>query len=83
MFWRAYPQGSASIAALAGGEIGANRQVCPTLGGDGVRLRPKGREAVPEFFFNPCFQRERIQPARFGLVPPLPSSRLFSILTVT
>ena len=26
MFSRAYPQGSASIAALAGGEIGANRQ---------------------------------------------------------
>jgi hypothetical protein len=28
MFSRTYPHGSASIAALAGGEIGANRQVC-------------------------------------------------------
>ncbi len=37
MFWRAYPHGSASIAALAGGEIGANRQVCPTIGGGSVR----------------------------------------------
>ena len=29
----AYPHGSASIAALAGGEIWANRQVCPTIFG--------------------------------------------------
>jgi hypothetical protein len=28
MFWRVSPHGSASIAALAGGEIGANQQVC-------------------------------------------------------
>jgi hypothetical protein len=40
MFWRAYPRGSASIAALAGGEIGANRQVCPTIVGGSVKLRP-------------------------------------------
>ena len=33
MFSRAYPHGSASIAALAGGEIEANRQVCPTIVG--------------------------------------------------
>jgi len=40
MFWRAYPHGSASIAALAGGEIGANRQVCTTIGGGSGKLRP-------------------------------------------
>jgi hypothetical protein len=40
MFWRVYPHGSASIAALAGGEIGANRQVCPTLVGGCVKLHP-------------------------------------------
>ena len=40
MFWHAYPQGSASIVALAGGEIGANRQVCPAIGGGYVKLRP-------------------------------------------
>src|ERR1035441_6484676 len=34
----AYPHGFASIAALAGGEIGANRQVCPTIVGDCVEL---------------------------------------------
>jgi len=35
MFWRAYPHGSASIAALAGGEIGANRQrLSQNLSGD-------------------------------------------------
>jgi mRNA-degrading endonuclease RelE of RelBE toxin-antitoxin system len=33
MFSCAYPHGFASIAALAGGEIGANRQVCPTIVG--------------------------------------------------
>ena len=41
MFLCAYPHGSASGAALAGGEIGANRQVCPTIVGGSVRLRPK------------------------------------------
>jgi hypothetical protein len=40
MFSCAYPHGSASIAALAGGEIGANRQVCPTIVGGCVKLRP-------------------------------------------
>ena len=48
---RAYPHGSASIAALAGGEIGANRQVCPAIGGGGVKLRPRrnpeGRGTMP------------------------------------
>jgi len=34
-----YPHGSASIAALAGGEIEANRQVCPAIVG--------GSQAVP------------------------------------
>jgi hypothetical protein len=40
MFWRAYSHGSASMAALAGGEIGANRQVCPTIVDGNVKLRP-------------------------------------------
>jgi hypothetical protein len=40
MFSRAYPHGSASMAALAGGEIGANQQVCPTIVGGCVELRP-------------------------------------------
>src|ERR1035438_5482770 len=51
MFWRAYPQGSASIAALAGGEIGANRQVCPTIGGGrspSRLLRIRSIAPVPE-----------------------------------
>jgi hypothetical protein len=34
------PHGSASIAALAGGEIEANRQVCPTIVGSGAKLHP-------------------------------------------
>jgi hypothetical protein len=50
MFSRAYPHGSASIAALAGGEIGANRQVCPTIGGGCVKLRPF-RPSLPNFTF--------------------------------
>jgi hypothetical protein len=40
MFWRAYSHGSASMAALAGGEIGANRQVCPTIVDGNVKLHP-------------------------------------------
>ena len=39
MFLRAYPHGSASIAALAGGEIEPNRQVCPTFVGGSVKVR--------------------------------------------
>jgi ABC-type taurine transport system substrate-binding protein len=42
MSWRAYPHGSASIAALAGGEIGANRQVCPTIGGGTIGVSSAG-----------------------------------------
>jgi hypothetical protein len=45
MFWRAYPHGSANIAALAGGEIGANQQLCPAIVGGGVKLR-----AMPPVF---------------------------------
>jgi hypothetical protein len=37
MFWRAQPHGSASFAALAGGEFGATPQVCPTIVGGSVR----------------------------------------------
>jgi hypothetical protein len=41
MFLYALSQnGSASIAALAGGEIWANRQVCPTIVVVGGDLRP-------------------------------------------
>jgi len=39
MFLRAYPHGSASIAALAGGEIWANQQVCPTIVGFCAEVR--------------------------------------------
>jgi hypothetical protein len=35
MFWH----DSASIAALAGGEFGAERQLCPTFVGGGVKMR--------------------------------------------
>jgi hypothetical protein len=40
MFLRAHPHGSASIAALAGGEHWANRQVCPTFVGSSGKMRP-------------------------------------------
>ena|SRR5208283_1942253 len=52
-FSRPYPHGSASIAALAGGEIGANRQVCPAIVGGRVKLRPTNRE-----WFRVCVGRE-------------------------
>jgi hypothetical protein len=39
MFLRAYPHGSTSIAALAGDEIWANRQVCPTIVGVCAEVR--------------------------------------------
>jgi hypothetical protein len=41
MFLQAYPHGSASIAALAGDEIGANRQVCPTIVDGVVKVCPQ------------------------------------------
>jgi len=40
MFWRANPHDFASLAALAGGEIEANRQVCPTVAGESADLHP-------------------------------------------
>jgi hypothetical protein len=52
MFWHAYPQGSASIAALAGGEIGANRQVCPAIGGGCVKLHPVQSRVRRKFAFS-------------------------------
>src|ERR1035437_1616046 len=52
MFWHAYPQGSASIAALAGGEIGANRQVCPTIGGGCVKMHPVQSRVRRKFAFS-------------------------------
>ena len=68
MFWRAYPQGSASIAALAGGEIGANRQVCPTIGGGSVKLRSRRAhfEALPPERRPPARRVLRLQQKHAG-----------------
>src|ERR1035437_4143084 len=63
MFLCAYLQnGSASIAALAGGEIWANRQVCPTIVGVCAEVRSCFNGA-PRHRHHPSTSWERRRPA--------------------
>jgi hypothetical protein len=64
---------SASMAALADGEIVANRQVCPAIVGGGVKMCWPGSASQRVGKFSdtriPPFPTVRFQGSRFILIP--------------
>ena len=64
---RAYSNGSAIIAALAGGEIWANRQVCPTIVGVCAEVRPcfNGAPHLDTATILPLPESAGVSPARY------------------